>query len=117
MKTSEKIEVILRGEFTNMDINIEGLHVPLYRSGQGEYVKSYEYFEIQWPLDVNIRLKSGLGKRWEVIIRLGGKSIFRRNGMFLEKRWITLSGSFQKEGIHEPAHDETRAGYTILSCI
>ena len=117
MKTSEKLEIILRGEFTSTRVSIEGTQIPLYRSGKGELCKTYEYFDVLWPLDLSVMLKGGLGKKWEVIVKVGGKTIIHRSGMFVEKRWVTLSGAFQKHGLNDTQHSETAAGYTILSCI
>src|SRR5687767_2422402 len=104
MKKTEKVEIMLRGEFTGIDINMENQQLPVFSTGTGTYSGTYNKLEIKWPLDFNVTLKSGIGKAWELVVSVGGKVAFRKSGTFVQKRWVTLTGSYQKDLRKEKLH-------------
>jgi hypothetical protein len=101
MKTTEKVEIILKGFFTGKEICISNKELTLYKTDHGQYSATFEHMEISWPLDFRVTLSGELGNKWKLIIRIGGAEIFKQSGQFLEKRWVTLTGSYLRDEVRE----------------
>ncbi|MGV8830023.1 MAG: hypothetical protein ACWA6U_17075 [Breznakibacter sp.] len=86
-----KTEVILKGEFTTIDVFLEGLEIPLREINDNEYYKLYNEFEIQNPLDINVRLKGWIGMKWKFIVKVDDKEIYSNNGIFGNKGFVNFS--------------------------
>ncbi len=86
-----KTEVILKGEFTTIDVFLEGFEIPLREISDNEYYKLYNEFEIQNPLDINVRLKGWIGMKWKLIVKVDDNEIYANNGIFDYKGFVTFT--------------------------
>lgn len=86
-----KIEVILKGEFTTIDVFLEGIEIPLREINDNDYYKLYSEFEIDNPLDINFRLKGWTGMSWSILIKVDNTTVFSKKGVFDRKGFVTFS--------------------------
>jgi hypothetical protein len=86
-----KTEVTLKGEFTTIDVFLEGIEIPLREINDNEYYKLYSEFEIQNPLDIQVRLKGWIGMKWGFSIILDDKEVYSNKGTFDYKGFVTFT--------------------------
>ncbi len=86
-----KIEVRLQGEFTTIDVFLEGIEIPLREVNDNDYSKLYTEFEIQNPLDINVRLKGWIGMKWALSIKIDDKEVYSKNGVFDFKGFVSFT--------------------------
>lgn len=91
--STHKIEVILQGEFTTIDVFIEGSEIPLREINDNEYYKLYNGFEIINPLDVSVRLKGWAGMEWNFSIKIDGSDTYSNKGIFDNKGFVTFNAA------------------------
>jgi len=85
-----KVEVKLVGEFTTVDVFLEGDEIPLKEINDNEYHKVYTNFQIEGSLDVLVRLKGFYSMDWDIKIFVNDNEIFHRSGVFDDKEFVTL---------------------------
>jgi len=90
-----KTEVILTGEFTTIDVFLEGTEVPLSETESNTYYKEYPAFAIEGLLDLNVRLKGWTGMSWSLKIKIRDKEVYSRSGVFDIKGFVTFTASIQ----------------------
>ena len=88
-----KTEVSLQGEFTTIDVFLEGIEIPLREINDNDYYKLYNEFVIVNPLDISVRLKGWMGMKWKFSINIDDANIFSNNGVFDEKGFITFTAT------------------------
>lgn len=88
-----KTEISLKGEFTTIDIFLEGVEIPLREINDNDYYKIFSEFEIENPLDINVRLKGWTGMKWEISIKVDGTIAYTRNGVFDKKGFVTFTAT------------------------
>lgn len=86
-----KVEVKLNGEFTTIDVFLEGIEISLREINDGEHYKLFSEFEITDLLDVHVRLKGWIDMKWSIEIKVDNKKVFNRNGEFDWKGFITFT--------------------------
>jgi hypothetical protein len=87
----KKVEVILKGEFTTIDIFLEGIEIPLNEINNNDFYKLYNLFEIEDPLDIHVRLKGWIDMNWEIIIKINNATVFSKHGTFDYRGFITFT--------------------------
>jgi hypothetical protein len=85
-----RIEVKLVGEFTTVDVFLEGNEIPLKEVKDNEFYKVYTNFQIDGPLDVLVRLKGFYSMDWDIKILANGNEVFHRSGVFDDKEFVTF---------------------------
>ena len=86
-----KTEVKLVGEFTTIDVYLEGTEIPLREINDGEYYKLYNEFVIDGQLDIHVRLKGWIDMKWKISIKVDDKEVFKKNGTFDWKGFVTFT--------------------------
>ena len=86
-----KTEVKLTGEFTTIDVYLEGIEIPLREVNDGEHYKLYSEFEINGPLDVHVRLKGWIDMKWEISIKVDNKEVFKKKDTFDWRGFTTFT--------------------------
>lgn len=89
--SKHKLEVKLSGEFTTIDVYLEGTEIPLREINNGEYYKLYTEFEIKDPLDVHVRLKGWSDMKWKISIKVDDTEVLENNGVFDWKAFVTFT--------------------------
>lgn len=88
---SYKVEVFLKGEFTTIDVLLEGKEIPLREVDDNEYYKLYTSFDIINPLDIHVRLKGWFGMDWSFSVKINDKEIYANEGVFDIKGFVTFT--------------------------
>jgi|GEM_PF-4329143 len=88
-----KTEVSLQGEFTTIDVFLEGIEIPLREVNDNDYYKLYNEFEIINPLNINVRLKGWVGMKWKIIIKVEDKAAYTKSGVFDNKGFVTFTAT------------------------
>lgn len=86
-----KVEVFLKGEFTTIDVFLEGKEIPLREINDGDYYKLYSSFEILDPLDIHVRLKGWYSMDWSFAVKVNDKEVFKKEGEFDVKGFVTFT--------------------------
>jgi hypothetical protein len=86
-----KIEVNLLGEFTTIDVFLEGIEIPLKEINDNTYYKVYTEFDILDPLDINVRLKGWIGMKWNLSVKVDDKEFYSKEGVFDYKGFVTFT--------------------------
>jgi len=86
-----KTEVSLQGEFTTIDVFLEGIEIPLREINDNDYYKLYNEFEITDPLNINVRLKGWIGMKWKITIKIDDAIVHTKNGIFDSKGFVSYS--------------------------
>jgi|KBSSwiStaDraftv2_1062776.scaffolds.fasta_scaffold61514_2 hypothetical protein len=89
--SSYKVEVFLKGEFTTIDVYLEGKEIPLREVDDNEYYKLYTSFDIINPLDIHVRLKGWFGMDWNFEVRVNNKQVYSNDGVFDVKGFVTFT--------------------------
>ncbi len=89
--TSSKVEVFLTGEFTTIDVYIEGREIPLREINDTEYYKLYTSFDIINPLDVHVRLKGWFIMDWSFAVKVNDQEVLSEEGQFGIKGFVTFT--------------------------
>ena len=89
--TKHKTELILKGEFTTIDVFLEGIEIPLREINDNDYYKLFNEFEVQNPLDIHVRLKGWIGMKWEFSVKVDSKEVYSDKGQFDHKGFITFT--------------------------
>ena len=90
-----KTEVFLKGEFTTIDVFLEGLEIPLREINNGEFFKLFSEFGIRNPLDIHVRLKGWISMKWQFKIKVNDKEVFSKSGQFDSKGFVTFTEQIQ----------------------
>jgi hypothetical protein len=88
-----KTEVSLQGEFTTIDVFLEGIEIPLREINDNDYYKLYNEFEINNPLNINVRLKGWTGMKWKIIVKVDDTNVYSKKGDFDEKGFVTFTAN------------------------
>jgi hypothetical protein len=88
-----KTEVSLQGEFTTIDVFLEGIEIPVREINDNDYYKLYNEFEIVNPLNINVRLKGWTGMKWKFSVKVDGANAYSNNGVFDEKGFVTFTAT------------------------
>lgn len=91
--TTHKTEVSLQGEFTTIDVFLEGIEIPLREINDNDYYKLYNEFVIVNPLDISVRLKGWMGMKWNFSINIDDANIYSNNGVFDKKGFVTFTAT------------------------
>jgi len=91
--SKHKTEVNLQGEFTTIDIFLEGIEIPLRAINDNDYYKLYSAFDIVNPLNISARLKGFFGMKWKLTIKVDDQNVYSKNGTFDEKGFVTFSAT------------------------
>lgn len=86
-----KLEVILRGTFTTIDIRLEGIEIQLVQKDNAYHYKLYNNFNIINPLDISVRLKGWEGMQWSLEIKVEDIKIYEENSTFDHKGYVEYS--------------------------
>jgi hypothetical protein len=86
-----KIELLLKGEFTGIDISLEGIQIDPREINDHDYYKLFSEFEIRNPLDIHARFDGFIGMKWSVLIKVDDKVIYTREGVFDYKGFVTFT--------------------------
>lgn len=88
-----KTEVNLQGEFTTIDVYLEGIEIPLREINDNDYYKLYSEFEIINPLNINVRLKGWTGMKWKITIKVDETNVYSKNGVFDNKGFVAFTAT------------------------
>ncbi len=88
-----KTEVSLQGEFTTIDVFLEGIEIPLREINDNDYYKLYNEFEIVNSLNINVRLKGWSGMKWKITIKVDDTTAYTKNGVFDNKGFVTFTAT------------------------
>lgn len=91
--SSYKTEIMLKGEFTTIDVFLEGIEIPLTEINDNEYYRLYSAFKIENPLDIHVRLKGWTGMSWSFKVKIETDEVFSKNGVFDHKGFVTFTES------------------------
>jgi len=86
-----KLEVILNGEFTGIDIAIEGKQIVPREINDNDYYKLFPEFVIQNPLNIHVRLDSWFSMKWKLIIKVDDIELFSKKGEIDNKGYVTFT--------------------------
>ena len=86
-----KVELILKGEFTGIDIALEGIQIVPREINDNDYYKLFSEFEIQNPLNIHARLDGWIGMKWLLSIKVNDKEVYSRKGTFDSKGFVTFT--------------------------
>lgn len=90
-----KLEVTLKGEFTTVDVTLEGIEIPLREIKDNVYHRLYSHFEILNPLDIFVKLKGWTGQDWSILIKVDDQEKFKEKGTFDSKGFAKISEQVQ----------------------
>ena len=88
-----KVEIFLKGEFKEVDVFLEGTEIPLREINDNDYYKLYNQFDIQNPLDINVRLKGWYDMFWEFSVKVNDVEKYHKNGVFDNKGFVGFTDS------------------------
>jgi len=91
--SKHKTEVSLQGEFTTIDVFLEGIEIPLREINDNDFYKLYNEFEIVNPLNISARLKGWTGMKWKITIKVDDKVVYSKNGIFDNKGFVTFTAT------------------------
>ena len=86
-----KTEIILKGEFTTVDVSLEGNEIPLREIADNEFRKLFTEFSISGPLDIHVRLKGWIDMKWEFSILINDSIAFSNGGLFDARGFVTFT--------------------------
>ena len=88
-----KTEVILEGEFTTIDVSLEGKEISLREVEDNQFRKLFNGLEIEEDLDIHVRLKGFITMEWSIKVIIEDKEAFLKKGTFDSKGFITFTES------------------------
>lgn len=88
---NHKLEVFLKGEFTGIDIALEGKQIVPREINDNDYYKLFTEFEILNPLNIHVRLDGWFSMKWKFIIKVDNVEVFSNKGEFDEKGFVTFT--------------------------
>jgi hypothetical protein len=88
-----KTEVSLQGEFTTIDVFLEGNEIPLREINDNDYYKLYNEFEITNPMNINARLKGWKGMKWKLSITIDDIAAYSKSGVFDHKGFVNFTAT------------------------
>jgi hypothetical protein len=91
--SQHKVEISLQGEFTTIDVFLEGKEIPLKEINDNDYYKVYTAFEIFDPLDISVRLKGFMNMKWKITIKVNDSTLFTKSGVFDSKGFVTFKAT------------------------
>jgi hypothetical protein len=86
-----KIELFLKGEFTGIDVSLEGTQIVPREINDNDYFKLFSEFEIQNPLDIHVRLDGFIGMKWSLSIKVDDTEVYSKKGEFDFKGFVTFT--------------------------
>ncbi len=86
-----KVEVFLKGEFTTIDVYLEGREIGLREVNDNEYYKLFNEFVIEGPLNIHVRLKGWSGSKWSFLVKVNDKEFFKTNGTLSSSGFVTFT--------------------------
>lgn len=86
-----KTEIFLEGEFTTIDVILEGIEISLREVNDNEYYRVFNEFEIENPLDLSYRLKGWTGMDWSIMLKVDETNVYSKKGVFDHKGFVTFS--------------------------
>ena len=89
---THKLDVTLKGQFSYIDVFIEGYEIPLREIDNDVYYRSYTNYEIDQTLDLNVKICGYPGTNWDLKINVDDKEIFADNKPFI-KKWAVFTKS------------------------
>jgi hypothetical protein len=89
--TKHKMELFLKGEFTGIDVALEGLQIVPREINNNDYYKLFSEFAIQNPLDIHARLDGWIGMKWSLSIKVDDKEVYSKKGTFDSKGFVTFT--------------------------
>ncbi len=89
---SHNLEVTLKGQFSYIDVFLEGQEIPLREIDNDVYYRQYSNFDISNPLDINVRLCGFPPSNWDLSINVDNKNVFHKNKPFA-KKWVDFTES------------------------
>ena len=90
-----KLEVKLSGEFTTIDIKVEGREVALREINDGEYYKKYSSFEIDDVINLNIFLIGFPTMEWKLEIFVDGDKVYSKKDKFI-KDYVSYTENIER---------------------
>lgn len=88
---NHKLEVFLKGEFTGIDIALEGKQIVPREINDNDYYKLFTEFAIQNPLNIHVRLDGWFSMKWKLIIKVDDVEVFSKKGEFNDKGFVTFT--------------------------
>ncbi len=89
--SKNKVEVFLKGEFTTIDVYLEGKEIGLREINDNEYYKLYNEFYIDGQLDIHVRLKGWNTSKWSFTVKLNDKELFAKSDKFDSSGFVTFT--------------------------
>ena len=89
--SKRKVEVFLKGEFTTIDVFLEGMEIPLREINNNEYYKLYTEFDIVDELDIHVRLKGWVNMQWSFKVKVDDVEKLLKSGTFDFKGFVTFT--------------------------
>jgi hypothetical protein len=86
-----KLELSLKGEFTGIDVSLEGIQIVPREINDNDYYKQFSEFEIQNPLDIHVRLDGFIGMKWTLSIKVDDTEVYSKKGEFDFKGFVTFT--------------------------
>ena len=86
-----KVEVFLNGEFTTIDVYLEGHEIGLREINDNEFYKLFNEFIIDEPLNIHVILKGWSGSKWSFLIKINDKDFFKNKGTFSSSGYVTFT--------------------------
>jgi hypothetical protein len=86
-----KLELFLSGEFTGIDICLEGTQIVPREINDNEYYKLYTEFVIENPLDIHVRLDGFFSMKWALSIKVDDAEVYTKKGEFDKKGFVTFT--------------------------
>lgn len=88
-----KLELFLKGEFTGIDISLEGIQIVPREINDNDYYKLFSEFEIQSLLDIHVRLDGFIGMKWSISIKVDNGEVYTKEGEFDSKGFVTFTST------------------------
>ncbi len=93
--SKHKLEVTLKGEFTTVDVELEGKEIPLRESGDNIFSWTDSNFEIENPLNISVRLKGWTSQDWSIVIKVDDQEKFKKEGTFDSSGFVNFPAEVQ----------------------
>lgn len=92
-----KVEVFLNGEFTTVDVYLEGREIPLQEINNNQYYKLYTKLPVYGSLDVHVRLKGWISMDWELKIKVDDVERLHERGTFGQWGFATFTRNIKTQ--------------------
>lgn len=93
--SKHRLEVKLYGEFTTVDIKVEGREISLREINGNEYHKLYSSFEIDELINLNVFLIGFPSMEWKIQIFADNKKVYEKKAKF-KKDYVSYTEDIKR---------------------